>query len=561
MTEQVRLVAAIDFGTHGTGFAWSFASERDREPVHRRINLFDDWEGQPTNYVKNLTAILLDGTGDVLEWGYQASRRFQVETREHPEYEYAQGFKMGLLPGVAKVTDSSTPAGPGMSPRELITAYLKAFRRFALDRIVAGSGVQEDEIAWVLTVPAIWQDRERQIMRDCAVEAGFPEVPERLLIAIEPEVAALYCRFDSGHSGVGEAGDRFVVVDAGGGTVDITAYEKTEDGLTEIGYPSGGSLGSTYIDRYLLETVLPKRLGTEFMKRARNLEPGAFVALSDEWERNKRNFDPKHRRSVILQMSHRLFRILEDADTRRLAAMQNGVDDAIELGYDEVMGLFDHVTKPLLKLVDEQLRQIGSKSVRRVMLVGGFAQSRYLQERLRSHLSERIELVVPSKPSWAVLLGAVHFGLEPSLIRGRRTRFTYGVAAAMPFDIVRDPPSLRLIRYDGTPLCDNRFDRFVEAREVVEPGREVQRSYYPVTEQQREMTLRLFVAETTDPRYVTDETCRCVGELTMDMTPTLSHPPAERRIDMTMIFGGTEVEARAYDVKSGIEVKTRIRFS
>ncbi|WP_327695961.1 Hsp70 family protein [Streptomyces sp. NBC_00459] len=561
MAEQVRLVAAIDFGTHGTGFAWSFASERDREPVHRRINLFDDWEGQPTNYVKNLTAVLLDSAGEVLEWGHQASRRFQMESREHPEYEYAQGFKMGLLPETGKAVRSASPAGATTSPRRLITSYLKAFRRFALDRIIAGSRVQENEILWVLTVPAIWQDRERQIMRDCAVEAGFPAESERLLIAIEPEVAALYCRFDTGHSGVGAAGDRFMVVDAGGGTVDITAYEKTEHGLTEIGYPSGGSLGSTYIDRYLLETVLPERLGNEFMKRARHLEPGAFVALSDEWERNKRSFDPENRRSVLLQMSHRLFRIMEESDTRRLAAIQNGVDDAIELGFDEVMGLFDHVTKPILKLVDEQLRQIGSKSVQRVMLVGGFAQSRYLQERLRSHLSRRTELVVPSKPSWAVLLGAVHLGLEPTLIRGRRTRFTYGVATAKPFDIVRDPANLRLIKYDGTPLCDNRFDSFVEVNEVVEPGREVRRSYFPVLEQQREMSLRLFVSEKSDPRYVTDDTCRCVGELTMDMTPTLSHPPDERCIEMTMIFGGTEVEARARDVRSGKEVKTHIHFS
>lgn len=239
MAEQVRLVAAIDFGTHGTGFAWSFASERDREPVHRRINLFDDWEGQPTNYVKNLTAVLLDSAGEVLEWGHQASRRFQMESREHPEYEYAQGFKMGLLPETGKAVRSASPAGATTSPRRLITSYLKAFRRFALDRIIAGSRVQENEILWVLTVPAIWQDRERQIMRDCAVEAGFPAESERLLIAIEPEVAALYCRFDTGHSGVGAAGDRFMVVDAGGGTVDITAYEKTEHGLTEIGYPSG----------------------------------------------------------------------------------------------------------------------------------------------------------------------------------------------------------------------------------------------------------------------------------------------------------------------------------
>src|SRR5208282_2300183 len=194
MTSPARLIAAIDFGTHGTGFAWAFMSEQEREPMQRRINLFDDWVGQPANYPKNLSALLLDDSGEVIEWGYQAQKVYQVESKENPRLEYFERFKMGLLPVHGGRRIVGTPSVLGRSPDKLTTAYLSKFYQFALDRIIDGSGVAEDEINWCLTVPAIWQDRERQVMRDCAVAAGLPG-GDRLLIAVEPEVAGLYCRF------------------------------------------------------------------------------------------------------------------------------------------------------------------------------------------------------------------------------------------------------------------------------------------------------------------------------------------------------------------------------
>ncbi|HTJ69512.1 MAG TPA: Hsp70 family protein [Actinospica sp.] len=557
---MARIVAAIDFGTHGTGFAWAFSSARDDEPTRRNIYMFDNWTSQPTTYVKNLSALLLDGSGGVVAWGYEAQKLFQTESREHPEYEYAERFKMRLLPP-EDAAGSGAAAGPGRSPQTLITAYLRSFYRFTLEQIIARSGVAEDEITWCLTVPAIWKDRERQIMRDCAVAAGLPADTDRLLIAVEPEVAALYCRFDGGYSEVGDVGDRFMVVDAGGGTVDITAYEKTADGLTEIGYTDGGSLGSTYIDRQLLETVIPRRLGAEFVDTVKRKEPAAFAAMMDDWERAKREFEPGQKRPIILQLSHRLFRLLTDENRRRLGELQNGVDDEIVISPDEITDAFDHVVRPLLKLVDAQNRKVGQRSLNRVLLVGGFAQSPYLQQRLREHLEPKVELMIPAYPSQAVLAGAVHYGLNPATISGRRSRFTYGVGVAQPFDEMRDRPEDKVIRYDGTPLCNNRFDVFVGAGDVVEPGHKVVRDYYPINAGQREMTLRLFTAETTDPRYLNDATCREVGNLTLDMSSTAAMPPAGRRVEMTMHFGGTEVEATARDVKTGIELRTSIRFS
>ena len=93
---------------------------------------------------------------------------------------------------------------------------------------------------------------------------GSPARPEQLLIALEPEAASVYCRklrratataaeADEGDELSFSASDaRYVVVDCGGGTVDITVHEISagaEGGggggqLREVFKATGGPYGS-----------------------------------------------------------------------------------------------------------------------------------------------------------------------------------------------------------------------------------------------------------------------------------------------------------------------------
>lgn len=553
-----RIVAAIDFGTHGTGYAWAFTSELERDPRQRSIHFFDEWAGQPSSYIKNRTALLLGPDGAPVEWGHQARRRFHTDSRTGV-FEYVDQFKMDLLqdpdpnlPGtsVARRTDMSS---------YLVTTYLQLFFRFAVQDIVARSGVTEDEILWCLTVPAIWRDRERQIMRRCAEQAGIPG--DRLLLAVEPEVAALYCRHDAGLPGTDTPGDRFMVVDAGGGTVDITAYEVTGAGLTEIGYTSGGGHGSTYLDQDFISQAMVRRLGRGSLDAAYDADRGAFADLLDAWERAKLSFDPTAGHALVVPLNNRLYRNLGVDAREKLARTQNGIDDEIILDPVEAIGLFDRTVEPILDLVDDQLARIGDAGVDRILLVGGFAQSRHLQNQLRQRIGSRSTLVVPSKPAWAVLIGAVHFALAPSTaIVGRRSRYTYGVATAMRFEEGRDPEEFRTLDYAGVANCNDRFDIFVRAGEIVGSGTEVRRNYVPLKDGFTTISIRIFTSVDSQPRYVTDSGCNEVGDMSVDMTNSILLPTADRKSEVTMTFGGTEISVRARDLKSDQDVRVTVDF-
>ncbi|MRH87909.1 Hsp70 family protein [Nocardia sp. SYP-A9097] len=553
-----RIVAAIDFGTHGTGYAWAFTSERDREPRQRSIHFFDEWAGQPSSYIKNRTALLLGPDGAPVEWGHQARRRFHTDSRTGA-FEYVDQFKMDLLQDPDPDVPGTSVARRSDMSSYLVTTYLQLFFQFAVRDIVARSGVNEGEILWCLTVPAIWRDRERQIMRQCAERAGIPG--DQLLLAVEPEVAALYCRHDAGLPGTDAAGDRFMVVDAGGGTVDITAYEVTDLGLTEIGYTSGGGHGSTYLDLDFISEAMVRRLGRASLDAAYDADRGAFADLLDSWERAKLSFDPTAGHALVVPLSNRLYRNLDSVARDKLGRAQNGIDDEIILDPVEAIGLFDRTVEPILDLVDDQLARIGDAGVGRILLVGGFAQSRHLQNQLRQRIGSRATLVIPSKPAWAVLIGAVHYALAPSTaIVGRRSRFTYGVSVAMKFEEGRDPEEYRTFDYANVAKSNNRFDAFVPAGEIIASGHEVRRTYLPLQDGQTAIGIKIFTSMDPEPRYVTDSGCSQVGYLTVDATDSLSLPTPDRTSEVIMTFGGTEISVRARDLKSEQDVRVTVDF-
>lgn len=153
-------------------------------------------------------------------------------------------------------------------------------------------------VKYVITVPAIWKSPAKQFMRLSAYQAGLASEkrPNQLIIALEPEAASLYCRrlklnqlvneniMKTDSTGLNleksfEKGNRYVVVDCGGGTVDITVHEVEDDKgkLREI-YFGGGAFGSICIDKQF-ELILMRIFGQEFIEKYKVQYASGFVDL------------------------------------------------------------------------------------------------------------------------------------------------------------------------------------------------------------------------------------------------------------------------------------------
>src|ERR1035438_10401807 len=262
-----RVVAAIDFGTHSTGYAWVPVDEHNDAPARREIKVHTEWPDQPVRGAKTLSAILLAADHAVEAWGYTARQRRGSRSATTPD-RYHHAFKLdlyGVRPGhhqdALRARSPLTPAEAAV----VTAAFLRQIVQEAVREIKA-SGYQEDAIRWCLTVPAIWDDQAMSLTRQAAVQAGLPDDPDRLCLVREPEAAALHCLVRGAYVVDSRRepaitklprGARYMIVDCGGGTIDISAYEV--DGyrrLRQIGKMFGGTFGSEFLNRAFLTEVL-----------------------------------------------------------------------------------------------------------------------------------------------------------------------------------------------------------------------------------------------------------------------------------------------------------------
>ncbi|MFI1768976.1 Hsp70 family protein [Streptomyces sp. NPDC020800] len=592
-----RLVAAIDIGTHGIGAAWSVISESNSEASSRKIHFCDQWESQPAPTAKNLSALLLDAHGKLIAWGYDARRLWltQGAALRGQGARYHHGFKMdlGVRPAPETTNDSSVDSDPPsaepadkerdvlkrgaptdrLTP-DLLTMLLREVVAVTL-RQIAASGYDEDDIRWCLTSPACWSDYQKSVLRRIAMDAGLPSEDGRVLLSLEPEAAAHYARVSGvrivgDHDGPGSdllaPGARFMVVDCGGGTVDITAYENDAEGkMIEIGRSIGDRFGSDFLNRAFEKDHLRECLGDQdILDEIQENCPDALLNLVDQWERGKLHVALDQEENLNLLIPTAIDRRLGAAVRKRLARRQNKISDAIVLTPSQIHALFDTVIPGTLDLIEAQLKEMHATRGENsnpdvILLVGGFSNSPYLQQAVKERFGERAQVMVPPNPDIAVLFGATHFCYDPQT-RARRSRFTYGTEVNADFEEGVDPEAKRYVTTRGLVTCADRFSIFTRAGASVPTDAEVMHEYVPLEEADTSVDFTIFATSHPDPRYVTDPGCDELATVTVDLRPVMRFDLEERALRLYMRFGETEIKARAELVQGGGEVATNVRF-
>ena len=149
-------------------------------------------------------------------------------------------------------------------------------------------------------------------MRRAAVEAGIIEDlnASNLLLCLEPEGASIQCREDSEESLKNQMtkGNVVMVLDCGGGTVDITIHKLTcnpdERFLCEELLPSSGGCewGSKYVDWHF-ENFIADFFGEELFQHYKS-NAMARLEILKHFEMLKRKFNPGVEERSRLQLSY-----------------------------------------------------------------------------------------------------------------------------------------------------------------------------------------------------------------------------------------------------------------
>ena len=220
--------------------------------------------------------------------------------------------------------------------------------------------------------------------------------------------------------------------------------------------------------------------------------------------------------------------------------------------------LFASTLEGLIAGVEEVLSSPSLTDISYLFVVGGFAQSALLQSAIRKKFSSQMRIIIPRDLGLSILKGAVLFGLDPTAVRVRRSRLTYGVGVLNKFEPSVHPEEKRITK-DNMDWCRDIFDTFVQEDESIALGNQVTRSYTPAKPSEQAIIINIYCSETENVQFITDPGVRKCGTLHIDVADS-QYSAGRREIQLTMQYGDTEIKVSALDVPTGKCVKSKIDF-
>ncbi|KAK2553938.1 Heat shock 70 kDa protein 12A [Acropora cervicornis] len=419
-------------------------------------------------------------------------------------------------------------------------------------------------------------------MREAAYQAGLitPNNSEQLIIALEPEAAAVFCRqsklreFVEGRnrdetvsSAFVPAQTQYLVVDNGGGTMDVTVHEVDDnDDVKEIYHATGGDFGGTKVDKEfqnLLEKVFGKDLMDEFCRS----HPSDWLELMNDFEMKKRgdrvmrgeetrvrlpaNFVNLMRHENIGRSDNEIIKRHYHAEQLRISK------EYLCLGSEIVKSLFESTINAIIKHLETLGKKKELRGVKLMFLVGGFSESPLLQAAIKKKFKHKYKILIPNDAETAVVKGAVMFGRRPHVVVERCLSETYGTDCCVDFiNGLHKYEKLKII--DGKRKCQDIFSVLARENEKVKMGQCKTSTFCPILANQTTVGFDFYTSSNPDVFYTTDAGVRELPGCMSVESPNTSKG-TKREIKLEVYFN-TEIKMIGIDVETGNEATTSIDF-
>ena len=356
---------------------------------------------------------------------------------------------------------------------------------------------------------------------------------------------------------------RYIVIDIGGGTIDIAVHNIHSHTLTREEYVHeikgciGSALGATVIDKQFEDFLCALHVPDYpnfFQDMKKNSQ--TWNHLLDSFEVSKMNFDGS--KDMRVELPGNMFECYRDKAGKQLATSLT--KDSSPGAYIQKGSSLLRVSKstcldwycPTINGVVEHIQSLVVEyRVEALFVVGGFAESKTLITELNDRFSD-LQLVIPNLPGLAVIKGAVRYGPEPRAIASRLSPATYGVASCQEFRTgFHDESKKFWSKTNNSYYCHDVFSVFVRKGEEVNPATPYRRTFYAMELEQTSIRFLIYATDSHSPNYVTDRGCVKIGEITLpiDRLPPGARTPADdtRYAEVCMDFSGSEIFVTSVD--------------
>lgn len=227
-----RLVVGIDVGTTFSGVSYAIL-DPGVVPEIRGVNRFPA-QGAVGADCKIPSVIYYDADGVPRAFGAETRQQDIIEQAEDENWTKAAWFKLHLQPRSMKSSSHSRPPLPRQkTAQDVFADFIAYLYRCAATYIQETHGDLlwlsiEKHIDFVLSHPNGWEGHQQKILRRAAVTAGLftddRDGHARLEFVTEGEASLNFCISQGLTTAAMQNGQGVIIVDAGGGTVDISAY-------------------------------------------------------------------------------------------------------------------------------------------------------------------------------------------------------------------------------------------------------------------------------------------------------------------------------------------------
>ncbi|KAI9730180.1 MAG: hypothetical protein M1818_008274 [Claussenomyces sp. TS43310] len=472
-----QLIVGIDFGTTFSGVAFAFLSNNATEA---KEDIITEWPGAGSYTKQKIPTVLYyDQYQKVVGWGPDIADALAPTGYPKPGVQKVEWFKLQLMLSGNTYIDpiNLPPLPPGKSEIDVAADYLFKLRQAMRNQLQKTLGEvfnrEERNIRYFLTVPAIWNDAGKAATRAAAIQAGFlrDENDNRLTLVTEPEAAAMFCS-KTGLLNL-KIHEAVLIVDCGGGTVDLIAYEVEEESpftVAECTAGSGDSCGSTALNRNfsnILRTKIRKMKLPEGSRTAGRVYAKCIMDFENRVKADFRNNNQKWAVDVGIEAEF----------------PEAGIEDGfMTFTNEEILQCFEPVVNRILELVRNQIIaiQAQNRTLQYVLVVGGFGASEYLFQQIKLHVPPQFQskVVRPMDSVAAIVKGAVTAGVSESVVKSRVARRHYLMATLQPFKEGHHPEAYRVPSLDGKDRCKFTRQIFVQKGQRVKIGEPVKVSFF-----------------------------------------------------------------------------------
>ena len=571
---EPEVIVGIDFGSSRIGYAFSFF----------QLDSINTCKFKGTKEkIKTLNEVILDDSNKILKFGFECEDYIK-QGKINENCHYFKDIKMNLY--IHNDVIQSINTNKTIHIRDLIGIILEYIKDDVFKKIrEIRSSFDINKIKWILTVPAIWDERSKYIMINACKNAGI--IGERLYnnlfdFALEPEAASYYCvNEQSIESWIFY--DSYIICDLGGGTGDIVTHQRVNDNniekIVEKYPPQGGPYGSNEINRDFIEEVIKVLFGNDIYDK--------LIEKVNSKEENKRVFYRNYleffnnidyfKESISEENENDLFMIncscfngIVEEDIDEIVNKYNNkckkgwnievVDKdqfMLEFPYKIIYDLFKKRTDDISKILNNIISQV--ENVKNILYVGGFCNNEYIVNMIKKNITQKnINHIKPNNPDNAVLKGAIYYGLDPKRIKSRKARYTFGMHAYLDWDDKYNNGGNKI--YDinmDCYRCENAFYHFISMNDDI-PFENYVSKPLRVMKSNDELSggdIRIFKSTKENPLFIDEEGVELIGEFKFEIKGNYEGTI----FYVSIYFGGTFIRAIATHNESN--TKTEMEYN